>query len=144
MSGVQQGDPLGSVLFALAIHPILQQIGRDCCEVLVAAYADNVTLTGRLSKVRQALERYVSEMINIGLTINPLESQIYIPQWKSDLPQPAQDNQVRGEDNGWMVKMADDLCIPLLTSGIKILGCPASQNSGKLRVLYPENTRHCH
>ena len=56
-SGVQQGDPLGSTLFALAIHPILLEIASTF-DIVVAAYADNVVFTGRLSEVIRAQDLY--------------------------------------------------------------------------------------
>ena len=83
-AGVQQGDPLGSVLYVLAIHPALLRIGRRFGEVFVGGYADNISLAGRLSIVAQAYEMYEQEMTNLGLTINLLESEIYVPQWKNN------------------------------------------------------------
>ena len=47
--GIQQGDPLGSILFALAFHPLLMQIADIYPDILVTAYADNVALVGRRS-----------------------------------------------------------------------------------------------
>ena len=51
---MQQGDPLGSTLFALAIHPVLLEIGRTFPHVLITAYADNVVLSGPVSEVKKA------------------------------------------------------------------------------------------
>ena len=41
-SGVQQGDPLGSTLFALAIHPLLLHISQDVPNALITAYAESL------------------------------------------------------------------------------------------------------
>ena len=41
-SGVQQGDPLGPLLFCLAIHPILASLRSD----LIIGFLDDVTLGG--------------------------------------------------------------------------------------------------
>jgi hypothetical protein len=54
-SGVQQGDPLGSTLFALGIHPILLNLGHHHLRILVSAHADNVVLAGSLSAVLQTI-----------------------------------------------------------------------------------------
>ena len=51
-SGVQQGDPLGSVLFALGLHPIITKLASSIPEVLITAYADNVVISGPLSFVK--------------------------------------------------------------------------------------------
>jgi len=43
-TGVQQGDPLGQLLFALVLHPLIHQI-RDSCKLLLHAwYLDDGTL----------------------------------------------------------------------------------------------------
>jgi hypothetical protein len=49
----------------------------------VSAYsdADNVVLAGPLSAVEAAHADYCSSMQAVGLTLNPLESHIYIPEW---------------------------------------------------------------
>jgi hypothetical protein len=80
-SGVQQGDPLGSTLFALAIHPILTRIGSQH-NILLTAYADNVVLSGPLSRVLRAQEVLREAMELVGLRLNPAESEIYIPEWR--------------------------------------------------------------
>ncbi|GKE88146.1 putative reverse transcriptase domain-containing protein, partial [Tanacetum coccineum] len=36
-TGVQQGDPLGPLLFALVLHPLVHRI-RDCCQLLFHAW----------------------------------------------------------------------------------------------------------
>ena len=85
-SGVQQGDPLGSTLslFALAIHPLLLQIGQDVPTALITAHADNVIIAGPLSAALQAHKAYHSDhtsMTAADLTINDLESELYVAQW---------------------------------------------------------------
>jgi hypothetical protein len=69
-TGVQQGDPLGSTLFAFGIHPILLQLGHDYPQVLFAAYTDNVFMSGPLSLVKLAYVAYCNAMLCIGLLIN--------------------------------------------------------------------------
>ena len=81
---MQQGDPLGSFLFALAIHPLLLQIGQDVPNALIKpgnAYADNVIIAGPLSAALQALKAYHTSMAAAGLAINDLESELYVPHW---------------------------------------------------------------
>ena len=56
-SGAQQGDPLGSTLFALAIHPVLLDLGRSFPSLLITAYADNVIFAGPLSESVRASRR---------------------------------------------------------------------------------------
>ena len=47
-SGVHQGDPLGSTLFALALHPIIMKVAESHSDVLILAYADNVFMIGKI------------------------------------------------------------------------------------------------
>ena len=49
--GVHQGDPLGPVLFATTIHPILSEIQNNIPEATLLAYLDDVFLLGSPDKV---------------------------------------------------------------------------------------------
>ncbi|KAL0216103.1 hypothetical protein P9112_008287 [Eukaryota sp. TZLM1-RC] len=53
-SGVKQGDPLGPLLFCLAIHPISLQIQEMFPSLKMIAYMDDVVLIGDLNIVKQA------------------------------------------------------------------------------------------
>ena len=77
---MQQGDPLGSTLFAAAIHPLILQIGQDVSNALITAYADDAIIAGPLSAALQAHQAYHTSMTAAGLTINDLESELYVPQ----------------------------------------------------------------
>ena len=81
-SGVQQGDPLGSLLFALAIHPLLLDIGARHPEVFISAYADNRIITGPLSKIQAAVHYCDTTLHRAGLSLNPSDSAVYIPSWQ--------------------------------------------------------------
>ena len=80
-TGVQQGDPLGSLLFAPGIHPLLIALGSRHRSVFISAYADNVLILGLLSKVRAAVEDFIATLLRAGLVLNPSESAVYIPSW---------------------------------------------------------------
>ena len=125
-AGVQQGDPLGSLLFALAIHPLLLDIGQRHPSVFISAYADNCIITGPLSKVRAAVQDYNCTMGRAGLTLNPLDSALYIPSW---LPLPAHSLPQRQwvvlhTDGSTHLAIDEHITFPLKLDGIKVLGCP--------------------
>ena len=55
-TGVQQGDPLGPLLFCAAIRPILEQIHRECGLDINAWYMDDGNLLGDPDKLLKAWE----------------------------------------------------------------------------------------
>ena len=126
-SGVQQGDPLGSTLFALAIHPILLQIASEF-QVAVAAYADNVVFTGCLSEVLRAQDRYITLIAEVGLQLNPAESQLHVPEWRSmsasALSSIFKETPFHFLNGEVSVKMLNGDLIPWRQEGMKVLGCP--------------------
>jgi hypothetical protein len=128
-TGVQQGDPLGSSLFALAIHPILLELGDAFPGVFITAYADNVVMSGPLSLVQKAHEAYCLKMQSVGLSVKAQESQLYIPQWRGlSVDQMKTLNPQAGtgpEPNpSPRFQMSNGDYIPIISEGISILGCP--------------------
>ena len=71
-SGVQQGDPLGPLLFALAVD----DIARSATSPLNIWYLDDASLGGPLDVVVKDLERMIPDLAAIGLQINPAKSEI--------------------------------------------------------------------
>ena len=65
-TGMQQGDPLGSLLFCLAIQPILDRL----CSELIIGYLDDVTLGGNVETVREDFELIKLEGERLGLKLN--------------------------------------------------------------------------
>ncbi|GJR26184.1 putative reverse transcriptase domain-containing protein [Tanacetum coccineum] len=52
---VQQGDPLGPLIFALVLHPLVHRI-RDCCQLLFHAwYLDDGTIIGDANEAENGL-----------------------------------------------------------------------------------------
>ncbi|CAE7275446.1 unnamed protein product [Symbiodinium sp. KB8] len=77
--GVQQGDPLGPLLFALALQPALQaaQSGPEGHRPeLVFAYLDDVCLAGGSRQVAAALARLAAAARQIGLQLNPRKCEL--------------------------------------------------------------------
>jgi len=64
--GVQQGDPLGPLLFCLALHDVLQAIDCD----FGAAYLDDVTIAGKSEQIIQQLQDFEDAAVKVGLQLN--------------------------------------------------------------------------
>jgi hypothetical protein len=124
---------LGSTLFALAIHPVLLEIGQRHPDVLITAYADNVIFTGPLSKITLAHATYCGKMQEIGLEINSMESALYTQQWAS-LDDPsllaredvllAQPAPGRSASSPLLYRTFNNEHIPIVRHGLKVLGAP--------------------
>ena len=78
--GVQQGDPLGPLCFALTLHPIVEQIEREVPELLINAwYLDDGNLCGSLSDIGSALSIIESVGPSRGLILNKSKSLLFVP-----------------------------------------------------------------
>ena len=74
-TGVQQGDPLGPLLFCAAIHPILEKINKECNLDINAWYLDDGNLLGDPEKLFQAWEILSTELPKIGLNLKHSKSE---------------------------------------------------------------------
>jgi hypothetical protein len=70
--GVQQGDPLGPLLFCLAVHPILSSL----VSLFVAGYLDDFTIGGPVSSVSRDVEFIRAEGAKIGLDLNTSKCEL--------------------------------------------------------------------
>ena len=78
--GVQQGDPLGPLGFALALHPIVERIKREVPGLLLNSwYLDDGTLCGSPSDIHSALAIIEADGPSRGLFLNRNKSHLFIP-----------------------------------------------------------------
>jgi hypothetical protein len=91
-TGVQQGDPLSSLLFALVLQPFLVKFHTEF-HLTTAAFLDDVTLGGSLSDSIQALNYIIEEGPKSGLHLSPktliwspLDNNLSIPSTSAVLP----------------------------------------------------------
>ena len=69
--GVQQGDPLGPLLFCLLLHSFMQRLNSDFC----VGYLDDISLGGSVSSLLSDLS-VIREAEDVGLVLNPAKSEI--------------------------------------------------------------------
>ncbi|XP_021985363.1 uncharacterized protein LOC110881398 [Helianthus annuus] len=78
-TGVQQGDPLGPLLFALVLHPLVHQI-RDKCKLLLQAwYLDDGTVIGGSEEVARVLDIIRVSGPTLGLELNIKKTELFWP-----------------------------------------------------------------
>ena len=111
-SGVQQGDPLGPLGFALALHPIIEEINNKVPTLNINGwYLDDGILVGAPTDICKALEVIEQEGPPRGLFLNRQKSLLISPV--SDSPPPS--------------CLPQD--IPVTKSDFCLLGCPIGSTS---------------
>jgi len=78
-TGVQQGDPLGPLLFALVLHPLIHQIRGSCKLLLYAWYLDDETLVRDSEEVAKSLDIIQVFGPELGLELNICKTEIFWP-----------------------------------------------------------------
>ena len=77
LRGVQQGDPLGPALFALAFHPVLRKVRGDHPGVRVLAGHDDVYILGPPTDCLAAYATFIAHAAEVGLSVDVGESRVY-------------------------------------------------------------------
>ncbi|GJR83044.1 putative reverse transcriptase domain-containing protein, partial [Tanacetum coccineum] len=77
--GVQQGDPLDPLLFALVLHPLVHKIKDNCMLLLHAWYLDDGTVIGDPVKVARVLDIIRVSGLCLGLELNIKKTKIFWP-----------------------------------------------------------------
>jgi len=70
--GVQQGDPLGPLLFCLTVHPMLSTLSSN----LAIGYLDDFTLAGNQAVVASDVAIIEEAGAELGLSINAAKSEV--------------------------------------------------------------------
>nr|GEZ43220.1 hypothetical protein [Tanacetum cinerariifolium] len=78
--GVQQGDPLGPLLFSLVLHPLICKIRDSFSLSLHAWYLDDSTIIGDTMVVGKVLELIVEDGPGCGLHLNVDKTKVFWPK----------------------------------------------------------------
>ena len=105
--GVQQGDPLGPLGFALTLHPLIEKIRAEVPGLLLNAwYLDDGTLMGSPEDLATALRIVERDGPSLGLHLNRGKSLLFIPE----------------DADASLSPLPPD--IPISRRGFSLLGCP--------------------
>jgi hypothetical protein len=69
--GVRQGDPLGPILFSLAIQPALDALKKTHGKVVIRAYLDDVSALGPPRELCAFFRDYEKRMASLGCIVHP-------------------------------------------------------------------------
>jgi hypothetical protein len=134
--GVRQGDPLGSLLFAIAFQCILNAVKIEFTDVKIVAYHDDLTLQGPRQSLLKAFEFIKREALKqLNLSIQPKKS-FFVDFYHEAFRQTS-----RGKAIAQQMK---DSGIPILTKSAMILGCPIAVTQEELeKVIETKLTSLC-
>lgn len=127
-TGVHQGCVLGGKLFNIGTFSIVGATMADHPEVYCPMFSDNMSLVGRLSKALAAADDLRESLLEIGLSLQPADSAIYIPSYVQQERPPALLDALRDQ----YPALRD---VPWHRDGIILLGCPIGTDEFVNRTL---------
>ncbi len=127
-TGVHQACVLGGKLFNIGTFSLVGATMADHLEVYCPMFSDNTTLVGRLSKVFAAANDLRESLLEIGLSLQPADSAVYIPSYAHQESLPALLDALQAQ-----YPALQDL--PWHREGIILLGCPIGTDEFVHRTL---------
>jgi hypothetical protein len=125
--GVRQGDPLGSLLFAIGFQQLLNAVKTEFPDIKIAAYHDDLTLRGPRQSLLRVFEFIRKEALEkLNLSIQPKKS--FFVDFHFEAFSATQGGQ-------GIAKAMQDSGVRILSKSALILGCPIAINNDELEKL---------
>lgn len=105
-------DPLGPLLFALTLHPMVKKIVDVCSLEIQSWYLDDRTIIGDTLQVAKAFKIIQEDGVGLGLYMNVSKTELYCPS----------------PDSRSFELFPSHISRP--PNGVQLLGGPVSTNSG--------------
>ena len=78
VTGTQQGDPLGGILFTAPLQPLFNQIADTFPDILICVFADTTVFLGPQAQVLAAADLFNTLLAAANLALNPIDSNILL------------------------------------------------------------------
>ncbi|GJR96990.1 putative reverse transcriptase domain-containing protein [Tanacetum coccineum] len=143
--GVQQGDPLGPLLFALVLHPLICKIRNSFTLSLQAWYLDDGTIVGDTLVVGKVLELIMEDGPWYGLHLNVDKTEVFWPKedprsrltgvFSSNIARPSHGVKLLGRPSSVDFDFCSQLVMKRVAKTIELMDAVATINDPQCELL---------
>ncbi|XP_026412030.1 uncharacterized protein LOC113307792 [Papaver somniferum] len=145
--GVQHGDPLGPMLFSLALHPLVCKMSSECSLDLRSWYLDDGTLVGDSMEVARALQIIREDGATRGLCLNIRKTEVFWPSpdircnqlFPPDIGRPVEDVRLLGGPVSLSTEYCSSTILDRVDKTSHLMDCIKKLNDPQSKLLLLRN-----